>query len=112
MKHAALLLACFCTPAFAASTVEIPCDKDASPIHELEVSEITADPAAHESELPPRVEMLRKETLDGRSPIAIEETDDPAEEVVIRDAVDRSLPLALPGDDTALYKRRMYRTDI
>ncbi len=112
MKYAALLLAGFCTPVFAASTVEIPCDKDASPIYELEVSEITVDPTSLESELPARVEMLINETLDAQSPIAVEETEDSAEEVVIRDAVDRSLPLALPGEDTALYKRKMYRTDI
>ena len=112
MKYAVLLLACFSTPVFAASTVEIPCDKDASPIHELEVSEITADPASHDSELPASVEMLIKDTLDPQSPIAIKEAEDSAEEVVIRDAVDRSLLLALPGDDAALYKRKMYRTDI
>ena len=112
MKYAAFLLACFCTPVFAASTVEIPCDKDASPIHELEVSEITADPASLEHELPARVEILINESLNDASPIEVEETEETTEEVVIREAVDRSLPLALPGDDTALYKRKMYRTDI
>ena len=98
MKYAAILLACICTPVYAASTVEIPCETDDSPI------------ADHD--LPARVELLISESLDAESEISVEESDDTAEEVVIRDVVDRSLPLDLPGDEAALYKRKMYRTDI
>lgn len=114
---AALLAASLCSPAFAASTVENACDEEAAPLHEVAVSEIAADPASHDHDMSPHVEALIREAFgaDDATAEPADAAEDTVEEIAIRDAVDRSLPVTLPGvsgNDIELYKRRMYRTDI
>ena len=112
MKNIEFLKACLCTPAFAASTVDIDCDEATKTIHEIAVAEITADPASPDFDLPPKMRILRNDAREEKASVAADVANEKIEEILIRDSLDRSLPLTLPGGETALYKRRMYRTDI
>jgi len=115
MKHLTLLTACLCAPAFAASTIEISCDEEPMPLHDVSVTEIAADATSHERELAPRVEALIREAFDEETTAEVEDAEDTVEEIAVHGATDRSVTVTLPGvsgEDIERYKRKMYRTDI
>lgn len=111
----ALVAVCLCGPAFAASTVDISCDDSSDPVHEVDVAEISASPAAHSEALAPHVEALIREAFAEDESQAPVEAQDTVEEIAIRDLAEAELPVTLPGipqDEADRFRRRMYRTDI
>ncbi len=114
MKLAAFVTALLCVPAFAASTIEINCEEEAARIQDVTVAELAVD-ASHDQELKPQVEALIREAFAEDAPPEVEETAENAEEISVREAVNRAPSAKLPGvsgEDAEFYRRKMYRTDI
>ena len=111
----AIVAACLCTPALAASNIDISCDDQSDAIHEVAISEINANPTAHSDALAPRAEALIQEAFEESTGEIPAEAEDAVEEIAIRDVASPELPVTLPGvplDEAQRYKRKMYRTDI
>ena len=111
----ALIAAGLCAPAFAASSIDIACDDESEAVHEITISDISANPAAHSEALVPQAEAIIREAFDESTGDAPTGAEDTVEEIAIRDVANPELPVTLPGvplDEAQRYKRRMYRTDI
>ena len=98
-----LALTALLSPAAFASTSSIVCDEIAAPNPDDATDALSAEPAAHKNVLTPRVEAFIRKAFN--DPGEAEESDSAATEV----------RAALPGvadNDSRIYRREMYRTDI
>lgn len=87
-----------------ASTANLDCSEDADSLR--------ADAAAHDANLTPQVEALIREAFDQTSADSESTVAEPDATAAVEES---SVRAALPGvseDDTRVYRRDMYRTDI
>lgn len=97
------LMASLSSAAYA-STGVLDCNEDADPLR--------ADAAAHDANLTPRVEALIREAFDETAADSESLVEEPDEAAAVEQSAVRA---ALPGvseDDSRIYRRDMYRTDI
>ena len=99
-----LALAASLSSAAYASTGILDCSEDADALR--------ADAASHDANLTPRVEALIREAFDETTADSESLVQEPDEAAAVEESAVRA---ALPGvseDDTRIYRRNMYRTDI